>query len=78
VYHLKELTNMAREKVGYRDALNLIQAVYPGKSVLTMPETERLIRCDRRTLLKDSAFPVVKVGNKYIILVTELARYMCA
>lgn len=69
---------MAREKQGYRDVLNLIQTAYPGKDVLTMPETERFVRCDRRTLLKDAAFPAVKIGTKYVIAITELARFLCA
>ena len=67
---------MAREKGDYRSNLEIITATYPGKAVLSIAEACALLRRDRRTLLKDRAFPAQLVGGKYSIPVTALARYM--
>lgn len=65
-----------REKADYRANLELILAAYPGRAVLSMQEACALLRRDRRTLLKDAAFPAQLLGGKYAIPVTALARYM--
>ena len=67
---------MAREREDYRSNLEIIQTTFPGKSVLSIQEVSRFLRRDRRTLLKDRAFPALLVGGKYAITVTALARYM--
>ena len=67
---------MAREKEDYRSTLEMINAAYPNKAVLTIKEACALLRRDRRTLLKDRAFPAQLVGGKYAVSVTALARYM--
>lgn len=67
---------MAREKEGYRPMLEELRAAFPGKSVLTMQEAAKFLSRDRRTLLKDKAFPAQLIGGKYAIPVTALARYI--
>lgn len=67
---------MAREKADYRENLALLKEAYPGKLVLTIHEACKVLHRDRRTLLKDKAFPAQMVGGKYSIPITGLARYM--
>lgn len=67
---------MAKEKTDYRATLEMIQTIYPGKMTLTILEACRLCGRDRRTLLKDKAFPARLVGGKYAINIAALARYM--
>ena len=67
---------MARETADYRATLEIINKAYPGKLVLTMKECCVLLRRDRRTLLKDRAFPARLIGGQYLVNVTSLARYM--
>lgn len=67
---------MARERIDYRSNLEIIRESYPDKITLSIQEAALLLRRDRRTLLKDKAFPAQLVGNKYLVPVTALARYM--
>ena len=67
---------MAREKEDYRSNLELIREKYPDKITLSIQEACLLLHRDRRTLLKDRAFPAQLVGRKYAVPVAALARYM--
>ena len=67
---------MAREREDYRSNLEMIREKYPDKAVLSIQEASGVLRRDRRTLLKDKAFPAQLVGGKYAISITALARYM--
>lgn len=65
------------EKPGYRDTLERLRELYPGKENLTMAECEKYFHADRRTLLQDKNFPARKLGRKvYIIPLISLARYL--
>lgn len=64
------------EKPAYRDTLERLRELYPGKENLSMPECERYFRSNRRTLLKDKTFPAKKIGRDYIIPIVSLARYL--
>lgn len=67
---------MPREKELYRDNLERLRELYPDKEVLTMGETCKLLRLDRRTLLQDRKCPAKKIGGKYIVPIVKLANYM--
>lgn len=67
---------MAREREGYRPVLEELHSAFPGKSVLTLPEAAKFLGKDRRTLLKDKAFPAQMIGGRYAVPVTALARYI--
>lgn len=67
---------MAREKVDYRDNLEMLREMYPGKMGVGIDEACQVLKRNRKTLLKDRAFPAQLVGNKYFIPLTGLARYM--
>ena len=67
---------MAREKIDYRENLALLREAFPGKLNLSIQEACRVLNRDRRTLLKDRAFPARMEGGKYNISITALARYM--
>lgn len=65
---------MAREKDGYRENLELLNARYPEQDMLTMEETMRVLGyADRRTLKKHLGQHIV---NKRISKVF-VARHMC-
>ena len=67
---------MPREKQDFRENLALLRELYPGKVTLTIQEACALIGRDRRTLLKDRAFPAQKIGGRYIVPLVGLARYL--
>ena len=67
---------MAKERQDYRENLALIREAFPDKAVLSIKEVCTFLQRDRRTLLKDHAFPAQLVGGKYNISVVSLARYM--
>lgn len=67
---------MAREKELFRDNLERLREVFPDTDVLTMDETCRYLRIDRRTLLQDRECPAKKIAGKYIVPLVNLARYM--
>ena len=71
-----DVTEMAREKPDYRATLELLRSTFPGRVELGMKEVSELLNRDRRTLLKDRAFPARMIGNKYSISITALARCM--
>ncbi len=67
---------MAREATDYRANLEMLRELYPGKIGLSIQESCALLGRNRKTLLKDRAFPAQMVGGKYFVPITALARYM--
>ena len=67
---------MAKERPDYRANLAMLEQMFPGRMALTINETCAIMGLDRRTLLKDPAFPARLIGRKYSIAITALARYM--
>ena len=65
-----------REPEGYRQQLELLTDIFPHRAALKIAECEAALNLDRRTLLADRSFPAKKVGNKYSVPITELARWM--
>lgn len=65
-----------REPEGYRQQLELLTDIFPNRAALKIAECEDALNLDRRTLLADRSFPAKKVGNKYSVPITELARWM--
>ena len=45
-------------------------------AAVKIAECESALKLDRRTLLADRSFPTKKVGSKYSVPITELARWM--
>lgn len=67
---------------GYHEQLSELQAIY-GRSTVTISLTEaaRCIRRDPRSLLRDSSFPVRKVGGgtkkaRYSVPIVSLAMWL--
>lgn len=46
------------------------------KPQITVQEAARYLRKDRRTLLADRTFPYKKRGNRYLVSLVALARWM--
>lgn len=65
-----------REAEGYRQQLELLTDLFPNRAALKITECETALNLDRRTLLADRLFPAKKVCGKYVISITELARWM--
>lgn len=65
-----------REPEGYRQQLELLTEIFPNRAALKITECAFVLNLDRRTLLADRSFPAKKVGSKYSVPITELARWM--
>ena len=50
--------------------------MFPARAAITVTECQAVLGLDRRTLLADREFPARKVGNKYAVPLTELARWL--
>ena len=78
---------MAREKEGYRELLELLMTLYPGRTALKVSEAAEAIGVHTQTIAaairrKSNPLPAQDVGsggkNKvYIIPITALARWQC-
>lgn len=68
---------MPREKEGFREQLQRLTELYPGREMITIQEASDLTGYHRRTLLKDKSFPRKMIGNRYSIPLVQLARWMC-
>ena len=69
--------HMPREKEGYRAQLEFLVTLCPGVASVDIKTCTKLLGCERHTLLNDKTFPAKKVGGKYIVPLSELARWMC-
>lgn len=65
-----------RDREGFRDQLQSLREQFVGQEVLTLDQSSKLLGLDRAALLGDKDFPAKKVGKKYIIPITQLARWM--
>lgn len=67
---------MPRELEDYRDNLELLGRLYPGKATLTVEETAQIIGCHKQTIVENNDIPVVKIGRRLAVPVVGLARYL--
>ena len=67
---------MSKEKVDYRDNLEMLQAMFPGKMTISIQEACSLLNREKRSLLGDRSFPAQKVGGRYAVPIVGLARYL--
>lgn len=71
------------EKVGYRENLEMLREMYPGKVSLTVAEVAGAMGLDIKTVYnaisrRYDPLPHVKCGEKRIIIpIPALARWMC-
>lgn len=65
-----------RETEGFRPQLELLVEMFPARAAITVNECQAALGLDRRTLLAERAFPAKKIGGKYSVSLTELARWM--
>lgn len=58
-----------REKKDYREQIELLNSIYPGKITLSVVETAEVLGLNRRTvtaLIERKALPATQIGgNKY-------------
>lgn len=67
---------MPREKETFRDNLASLREAFPGKEVITMPEASRYLGVDRRRLIADETFPKRLLGNNYVVVLVNFARWL--
>lgn len=67
---------MSREKVDYRDNLEMLREMFPGRMTITIQEACALLGREKRSLLGDRSFPAQKIGGRYAVPIVALARYL--
>ena len=67
---------MAREPEGYREALALIQEIYPARIALTRAEAAKLLGCSERTVQRKTEIPCISMGQTVRYPIDQLARWM--
>lgn len=65
-----------REREGYRETLQFLKEQFPNKAAIGMSEASDLLGTHRQTLLSTKGFPFQKVGNKYLVPIVALARWL--
>ena len=67
---------MAREKVDYRDNLELILERFGKVMLIPIKKASQHCGVDERSLKKDSTFPLKRVAGRYYVPAVGLARWM--
>lgn len=67
---------MPKEKELFRDTLVRLRELYPGREVLTLGETSKLMGLDGRTITNAKNSPVIKVRGRYVVPIIKLASFM--
>lgn len=65
-----------RELEDYRDNIELLSKLFPGKATITIEETAQVIGCHKRTISENDDIPVVKIGRRSAVPIVGLARYL--
>lgn len=56
--------------------LEELKREFDGRPMITINEAAKYLHMDRRTLLADRKFPYRKSGNRYLVSLVALARWM--
>ena len=67
---------MAREKVDYRDNLELILQQFEDVQLIPFKKAAQYCGVDVRTLQKDNTFPLKKIAGRYYVPAVGLARWL--
>jgi len=67
---------MPKEKECFREQMERLETQFPCREAITLDEACKLLNFDRRTLLKDKAFPTRKLCGRWIVPKVLLARYL--
>lgn len=70
------------EKEGYRESLNMLMEMYPGRVALSVKEVAQITDSNVGTIYDATKrvkkpLPSKKLGGKVVIPITSLARWMC-
>lgn len=70
------------EKEGYRESLNMLMEMYPGRVALSVKEVAQITDSNVSTIYDATKrvkkpIPSKKLGGKVVIPITSLARWMC-
>lgn len=61
---------------GWRECAERISARFPDREMLSIEEAAQVVGCVKNTLLADGTFPKRRVGNRWKISISSLARWM--
>ncbi|MDR0905280.1 MAG: hypothetical protein LBN00_03750 [Oscillospiraceae bacterium] len=67
---------MAREKEGFREALEQLSARFPEREAISLAECAEILGLHKETIAGDKTFPVMKIGNRRLVSLVALARRM--
>ena len=70
------------EKEGYREALDMLREMYPGRRALSVKEGAEATGSNIGTVYEATKrvkkpLPCKRLGGKVVIPITQLARWMC-
>lgn len=65
-----------KDKQDFRENLAMLLSMNGGKPIMSMAEVEKVLRVNRRTLLADRSFPVIKTPGQYRVSTVAVARWM--
>ena len=70
------------EKEGYRESLNMLMEMYPGRVALSVKEVAQITDSNVSTIYDATKrvkkpLPCKRLGGKVVIPITQLARWMC-
>ena len=69
------------EKQGYRELMEQLRKLFPGKATITVKEAAQCMSVSERTVRdairrKNNPLPICRFGGRVLIPVTSLARWM--
>lgn len=65
---------MPKEKEDYRLNLERLEARFPGREAITIPEAAAFLGVKYERLKYDPTFPRVKVGKQEVMMIAPFAR----
>ncbi len=65
-----------REKQGYRENLEMLSGLFPGKAMLSFKEACDAVGISTVSAYRDESFPKQRVGRNYKVSIANLARWM--
>lgn len=69
---------MPREKETFRDNLASLREHFPGREQISVSEAARYLGVNKRRLMADEAFPKRMLGQQYIVVLVNFARWLAA
>ena len=69
---------MPREKETYRENLASLREAFPGREQISVSEAARYLGVNKRRILADDSFPKRMLGQQFIVVLVNFARWLAA